>query len=228
MISKKVSILLFSMLLSVNAQLQETRSGLPCGEPVTDTRDGQIYSTILIGDQCWMAKNLNIGQIVSDFGQTDNGIIEKTCYGNNARNCHQYGGLYTWHEAMNWSTEDGHQGICPAGWRLPSRKDWKELVSHLGVDDAGQQMKVSRNNDPAWDGTNESGFSAIPGGVGHRSYFGRQGDWAVFWSSTEVDDDYAWFAQLDNYWYTAPPKYKILYIGDHFLKENGFSVRCIR
>jgi uncharacterized protein (TIGR02145 family) len=225
---QKITIFLIAIFLGVSAHPRDAHAEKSCGEPITDSRDGQVYPTVLIGNQCWMAKNLNTGQMVSDFQQKDNSLIEKSCYDNNPQNCDQYGGLYIWDEMMQWSKGDQPRGICPTGWRLPSRDDWQELSAWLGVEDAGQKLKVTHNQSPAWDGSNESGFFAIPAGVGHRSYFGRQGHWAIYWSSTEVDNDYAWFAQLDNYWYTAPPKYKILYIGDHFLKENGFSVRCIR
>jgi uncharacterized protein (TIGR02145 family) len=93
---------------------------------------------------------------------------------------------------------------------------------------ASQKMKVTKNHDPPWDGNNKSRFSAIPSGVGYKNNFGRLGHWAVYWSSDEFNDKYAWFAQLDNFWYTFPPKYKKLYLGNHFLKENGFSVRCLK
>ena len=225
--TKKIRVLIFGIIaLNIHVFSQNTIDSFKCGDTITDTRNGKTYPTLLIGEQCWMAKNLNVGIVVSDFNQLDNGIIEKTCYDNDPENCRIYGGLYTWHEAMNWETED--QGICPAGWYLPSREDWEKLVLELGKEDAGQHMKVTKEHNPPWDGTNSSGFTALPAGVGYKSHYGRIGHWALFWSSTQVDMDYAWFAQLDNFWYPAPPKYKKLYIGDHFVKENGFSVRCVR
>jgi uncharacterized protein (TIGR02145 family) len=219
---------LITFTIYVNGYSQPSSTEFQCGDVITDPCDGQIYPTVLIGDQCWMAANLNVGRVVSDLKQEDNGVIEKTCYNNNPQNCARYGGLYTWHEAMNWTTDEGSQGICPAGWRLPSKTDWEELVEFLGPEDAGQHLKVTRDHTPSWDGTNSSGFTALPAGVGYEAYFGRIEKWGVFWSSTQVDQDYAWFAQLDNFWYPAPPKYKKLYIGKHFVKENGFSVRCVK
>lgn len=208
--------------------VQPTNAAFKCGDAITDVRDGQVYPTVMIGIQCWIAKNLNIGEMVWDFYQDNNGIIEKTCYQNDPANCDIYGGLYRWDEAMGWSSEEGSQGICPQGWQLPTRSDWDQLRRFLGYVDAGQQVKVDAEHDPSWDGNNSSGFSALPAGVGHESYFGRKGHWSLFWTSTEADEDYAWFAQLDRHWYPAPEKYKIIYLGDHFRKTNGFSVRCIK
>jgi len=221
----------FGFLLILSHQIiiaQQGADAFSCGDLMTDPRDGQTYPTIKIGQQCWMAKNLNVGEMVPDFRQANNGVIEKTCYGNDPANCEVYGGLYTWQQAMDWNIGEGVQGICPPGWRLPSRADWDQLRRFLGYVDAGQQMKVDETNDPAWDGNNSSGFAALPAGVGHDSHFGRQGHWAIFWTSTEVDEDYAWFAQLDRLWYPAPEKYRVLYLGDHFLKQNGFTVRCLK
>ncbi len=207
---------------------QESQASFTCGDIFTDLRDGQRYPTVQIGSQCWMAKNLNIGVVVPDFMQSDNGLIEKTCYDNDPANCEIFGGLYTWGEAMAWTTTDGGQGICPPGWHLPARADWDLLRRFLGYVEAGQKMKVDNTNTPPWDGTNSSGFAALPAGVGHGKYFGRKGHWSLFWSSTQANDNYAWFAQLDKFWSPAPEKYKILHLGDNFLKENGFSVRCVR
>lgn len=219
---------LLLILIFGNLHAQAPAESFSCGGDLLDARDGQTYPTIKIGQQCWMAANLNVGSMVTDFQQADNGIIEKTCYANDPENCDLYGGLYIWHQAMDWQAGEGAQGICPPGWRLPSRTDWDQLRRFLGYVDAGQQMKVEATHDPAWDGNNASGFTALPAGVGHESYFGRKGHWSVYWSSTEAGNTHAWFAQLDRFWYPAPEKYKILYLGDHFLKSNGFSVRCVR
>ena len=184
-----------------------TLSGQDKSGMLLDPRDGKQYRTIEIGSQVWMAQNL-------DFGEHD-----KACYDHNPENCSQYGGLYTW-EAANQ--------VCPGGWHLPSREEWEELAGHLGIDDAGQKMKSSGDDPIPWDGTNESGFSALPSGAGNGEGFHRMGDWALFWSSTESEGQRAWFAQLDGYWYRSPPKYKNLYVGRYYLKSNQFSVRCIK
>jgi uncharacterized protein (TIGR02145 family) len=199
-----------------------------CGDVLKDPRDGREYKSVKIGNQCWMAENLNAGKQVPDHKQKDNEQIEKTCYENDPDNCLIYGGLYTWDEMMQYSTEPNVQGICPEGWHVPSKQEWELLVKTLGKNEAGQKMKVTKQDDPSWDGNNSSGFAALPSGAGNTRYFHRKGDWALFWSSSQEDDDYAWFSQLDGYWYPQPPKYKKLYIGNYYMKLNGFSVRCIK
>ncbi len=202
--------------------------GFVCGDDFTDPRDNQVYPTEKIGRQCWMAKNINMGKHVDDFNQQDNEVIEKTCYDNDKKNCAVYGGLYTWHEMMGRENQEGAQGICPDGWHVPTLEEWKSLKNYLGANQSGQKMKVTKGHEPSWDGNNKSGFSAIPGGAGYDDFFGRKGSWALFWASTSADEHHAWFTQLDGYWYPAPPKYPNLYIGDYYLKKNGFSVRCIK
>lgn len=199
-----------------------------CGETFTDPRDDKTYKTVRIGQQCWMAENINVGKMVEDHAQTDNGLIEKTCWGNDVFNCETFGGLYTWFEAMQYKDEERTQGVCPSGWHIPSRSEWEKLSSFLGDDSAGYYMKVPPDHDPAWDGNNASGFTALSGGGGYEGYFHRKGSWALFWSSTSNGEDRSWFTQLDNYWYPAPPKYHNLYIGDYYQKFNGLSVRCIK
>ena len=177
------------------------------GEKLVDLRNGETYQTVQIGEQVWMARNLNFGN------------ASKTCYDHNPENCLKYGALYTWEEALE---------VCPAGWHLPSKADWEILSKNLGVTDAGQKLKASPDDPIPWDGTNESGFNALPAGAGNGEGFHRMGDWALFWSSTESKHERAWFAQLDGFWYQAPPRYPNLYVGSYYLKTNQFSVRCIK
>lgn len=176
------------------------------GDVLVDLRDGQQYRTVYIGDQLWMAQNIN-------FGGT-----AKTCYDHDYDNCVSYGALYDWDEA---------QEACPATWHLPSQAEWTELSEYLGIEQAGQKLKASPEDSIPWDGTNETGFAALPAGAGNGEGFHRKGDWALFWSSSESDSERAWFAQLDGFWYTAPAKYTNLYLGSYYLKSNQFSVRCI-
>ena len=85
-----------------------------CGDNLTDSRDGKIYLTVQIGNQCWMAENLNIGEFIgSSVGQSDNDIIEKYCYDNNSTNCDTYGGMYTWDELMEYTSDSVNQGDMP-------------------------------------------------------------------------------------------------------------------
>ncbi len=175
-------------------------------EMLTDPRDGQQYLTVRIGDQHWMAENLNY----------DGGV--RTCYDRDPARCGEYGGLYSWEVATE---------VCPAGWHLPTHDEWIALSEFLGNDEAGQKMKAGSRDPVPWDGNNQSGFSAIPAGAGNGEGFHRMGDWALFWSATAYNGQRAWFAQLDGFWYPSPPKYKNLYVGWYYLKSNLFSVRCI-
>jgi len=87
---------------------------------------GGYYKTLLIGNKCWMADNLNIGTFIENAATTTNNLVtEKYCYDNNQTNCDIYGGLYQWNEAMQYSTVIGSQGICPDGWHIPSALEWQ-------------------------------------------------------------------------------------------------------
>jgi len=97
-----------------------------CPSSFIDPRDGQEYKAVMIGEQCWMAENLNIGTMV--YGdQQDNGIIEKYCYNNDTTFCEEYGAFYQWHEMMNWTSDTAGQGICPqiGNWHIPTDFEWK-------------------------------------------------------------------------------------------------------
>ena len=217
------------MLLSLVIGCSEPhKSEIPEEALLVDQRDGRTYKTVRIGAQVWMAENLNYGAVVKDCDQQDNGIVEKTFYENDSTIGAVHGGLYTWNEAMNWQNSETARGICPEGWHIPTLAEWQQLSQFLGVDSAGQQLKASKRDTIPWDGNNNSGFTAIPSGIAYQKYFGRKGHWAIYWTSTEYDSTYAWFAQLDGFWYPQPPKYKILYLGNYYLKENAFCIRCIK
>jgi len=116
-----------------------------CGQPFLDTRDGQTYNTVQIGDQCWFSENLNYGTYTQgDVHATDNGVVEKYCYNNNTDNCDTFGGLYTWREMMDLPNScettscaaqisSNHQGICPPGWHVPTDEEYKTLEMELGM-----------------------------------------------------------------------------------------------
>ncbi|GAB4296774.1 MAG: hypothetical protein Kow0068_21150 [Marinilabiliales bacterium] len=98
-----------------------------CGNDFVDTRDGTIYPTEYINNQCWMAKNLNIGiAIKSDKNQLNNNIPEKYCYNDNYEYCNYYGGFYQWNELMNYTQENND--ICPDGWHLATKEEWEEMT----------------------------------------------------------------------------------------------------
>jgi uncharacterized protein (TIGR02145 family) len=169
-----------------------------CGEDFIDPRDNQAYQTVQIGTQCWMAENLNTGSMITGAtSQTNNGVIEKHCYDDNTANCDTYGGLYQWDEMMQYLTIPGIQGVCPGGWRLPTDAEYCTLTLFLDptVDcgevgfsgtDVGTKMKATAGWSGGGNGTNTSGFTALPGG--YRSSggtFGGLTQGGIFWSSSE-------------------------------------------
>ena len=147
---------------------------------ITDSRDGKEYKTIKIGNQWWLAENLNIGVFVEitnkgeiHIDASNNGIIEKYCFLNNEANCDTFGGLYDWDEMMQYNPSDEGeigttQGICPDGWHLPTHTEWTTLTDYLGgITVAGGKLKEAGTrfwNTPNNNATNESGFTALPGG----------------------------------------------------------------
>ena len=159
-----------------------------CGNQITDSRDGQNYTTVQIGTQCWMAENLNVGTRIDGVNdQTDNSTMEKYCYDNDVANCDTYGGLYQWNEMMQYVTTEGVQGICPDGWYLPTNTDWTTLSSFLGGQYvAGNKMKSTSGWYDNGNGTNSSGFTGLPGGYRDgNGYFNSLTAYGVWWSSTE-------------------------------------------
>lgn len=157
-------ILYLLMLLIIISCLKGQKLELHEQSVFTDPRDGRTYKTVRIGDQVWMAENLNYGGVVADCDQRNNGIVEKTFYQNDSTLGAIYGGLYTWDEAMNYQKTEGSQGICPEGWHIPTLSEWRQLAQFLGADSAGQLLKASPNDPIPWDGNNRSGFTAIPSG----------------------------------------------------------------
>lgn len=177
-----------------------------CGQNYTDVRDGKIYNTVLIGSQCWIAKNLNVGtRIDGVVSAANNGNIEKYCVNNLESNCDIYGGLYQWNEMMQYVTSEGAQGICFPGWHLPTDSELKtlegtidsqygvgdpvwDLTGDRGLDAGGKMKEIGTTHwvFPNTGATNTSGFTALPGGARN-----TDGTWPGFqiygryWTSTE-------------------------------------------
>lgn len=138
-----------------------------------DARDGQAYKWVKIGEQVWMAQNLNY--------KPESG--NSWCYDNADTNCAKYGRLYDWETAM---------AACPAGWRLPDTADWNRLVETAGgYEVAGGALKATSG----WDeyqgqntnGTDVYGFSALPGG-NRTVYFDGIGRFSEWWTATEYSN----------------------------------------
>lgn len=204
------SLLALMLLFCASARSQDAE--------LVDQRDGKTYSTVKIGCQLWMARNLDYG-LCADTFEDQQGDVIKYCYNHETAHCEKYGGLYTWKTAKE---------VCPSGWHLPTVDDWEELSEFLGVTEAGQKLKATSKDVIPWDGTNESGFNAIPSGGGNGIQFNRLGQWAMYWAADESDSQRAWSVQLDGFWYPNPPKYKRMLIVPYYLKTNLMSVRCIK
>ena len=208
-----------------------------CGNPFIDSRDEQTYNTVLIGNQCWMTENMNIGTMINgNETMTDNGVIEKYCYDNNTTNCDEYGGLYQWNEMMLYTTTPGVQGICPTDWHLPTDTEWFNMehevdptitsgsIEWRGVDCGGKLKETNTTHwaSPNTGATNESGFTALPGGfcivsAGVFFYLGYEGYWL---SSTEYSATKAWYRSL------SFNNNKVN--RNSITKVSGFSVRCLK
>ncbi len=196
-----------------------------CGSQITYM--GQNYNTVLIGTQCWMKENLNVGTRINGYEEmSDNGTIEKYCYDNNVSNCYEYGGLYQWDEMMQYTTQQGTQGICPDSWHIPTDDEWTTLTDFLGGSSiAGGKMKEAGTahwNSPNTGATNSSGFTGLPGGYrgfssGSFDNLGNNGHW---WSSSEYSSSHAWGRCLsyNNYGVGRGTDYEVF----------GFSVRCVK
>jgi uncharacterized protein (TIGR02145 family) len=193
-----------------------------CGGATMVTFDGHTYALVAIGTQCWFAENLrsdnyrNGDAIPGDLNNsqwTSTGSGAQAVYNNDSGSLATYGRLYNWY-AVNDS-----RGLCPSGFHVPSDGEWTVLENALGGSSvAGTALKASS---PAWDGTNSSGFSALPGGYRYYGdgYFLEQGINGVWWSSSPFGT-YAWFRYLSS---GNSNVYR-----DSDLTRYGFSVRCVR
>jgi uncharacterized protein (TIGR02145 family) len=198
--------------------------------------EGQTYYTIQIGDQCWLKENLNVGTMISGAtAQSNNSQIEKYCYDDDPANCATYGGLYQWDEMMQYSTQQGAQGICPVGWHLPMDAEWCTLTQFIDPTvncnfigwsgtDGGTKLKSISGWISSGNGTDTFGFSAVPGGgIDSGGNFGGIGYTTSFWTSTQksyINPESAWFRSLDY-------NQNGINRGDPWIVD-GRSVRCLK
>ena len=184
---------------------------------VTDSRDGHIYNTVQIGDQCWLKENMNIGTRINGGynAQSNNGIIEKFCYDDDPNNCSTYGGLYEWNEAMQYATNSGAQGICPNGWHIPTESEVQILESTTVY---GNSLKAVGQGTGDGAGTNTTGFSGLLSGFFNGLYY-QYNRFTYFWNSTASYTYDNIFALVDNYKYFG---------GGSLDKVAGLFVRCIK
>jgi len=169
-----------------------------------DKRDKKIYKAIKIGEQWWMAENLNYKIAKGSW-----------CYDNKDSLCKKYGRLYDWNTA---------QKVCPKGWHLPSKDEWINLSNSLGDNEfAGGKLK----NTVEWavpntGATNESHFNALPSGARNykNSTFDYIQNYTYFWTSTLENNESSWASYLS---------FNFSKISTNFYyKKWGFSVRCVK
>ncbi len=235
-----------SQLASIPTTMVQTKSNsknTTSPETVTDI-DGNVYKTVRIGDQVWMAENLKVthyrnGDIIpnlikrNDWGNAMSGAY--CSYNNRDKVFNTYGALYNWH-----AISDARR-IAPVGWHVPTDAEWKELEMYLGMSKEevnknggikfgtieGGKLKeegTSHWASPNKGATNESGFNALPGGIrfGNQPLYLNLGSGASFWTATEIPN-YAHSAFSYGLWanssdITRAPTTKI----------SGISVRCVK
>lgn len=205
-----------------------------CSESFTDDRDGQSYSMVKIGEQVWMAENLNYaGAVDSDNGAA----LVSFCPDGDDRNCKKYGRLYTWEAA---------QKACPAGWHLPTAEEFDAMfMAVMAADVRGAAMAQAANvatigkllkSTSGWfkngNGTDAVGFAALPAGYmsaeestdGNSAVgkFDGIGGYAYFWSAT-TDAQEPTFAQYLFLDFSSPVAGL-----NSFDKNSARSVRCVK
>lgn len=201
----------------------------PAKGVLKDNRDGKTYKTVKLGNQTWMAENLNLH------------MEDSWCYERKTENCKKYGRLYTWKKAIK---------ACPEGWHLPSRTEWRDLVSYVSENSKSKvgnalrtkdEWKVKKKKKKIYDkhtgeaifldeyevintGTDDQSFSALPAGYASKDGgFDKIKEKALFWTSTKEKGKKSKKA------YT-----RVLEFGDEnfhenkYSTDNGFSVRCLK
>jgi uncharacterized protein (TIGR02145 family) len=157
---------------------------------ITGITSAQNFKTVKIADQLWMAENLNVNVPGSWYYNDDPTMGSK------------YGRLYSW---------DAANKACPAGWHLPSEKEWEQLIAFLGGEDvAGKHLKCG----------NSSGFNAVLGGLTSVGNYRLLDTYGTFWSSTSYDKDHAWYFYITSSGSGITKTY--------FTKNYGFSVRYVK
>jgi uncharacterized protein (TIGR02145 family) len=186
---------------------------------------GQSYKTVKIGDQTWMAENLNVAH--------NSGNGNSVCYNYQESNCGTYGRLYNWAAAMDLPSscnssscasqvQSNHRGLCPEGWHIPSDSEWTTLTDYVGGSSvAGKKLKATSGWDSNGNGTDDFGFSALPGGYRYSDGdFYNAGYYGNWWSASEYAAGYAYYRDMyyiggNAYWYGSDESY-------------GYSVRCVQ
>lgn len=194
---------------------------------VTDF-DGNVYKTVTIGTQVWLAENLKVTHfangdtipcITNDFGWSNTYQGAYCNYDNSESNSVSYGRLYNW-----YAVADG-RNICPGGWHVPTDAEWTVLTNYLsGESVAGGKLKEPGTThwlSPNTEATNETGFSALPSGTRNGSgSYSNSYNHGYWWTSVSQDSATAWSRNMN---YNHANVYR-----NYDPKTTGFSVRCIK
>jgi uncharacterized protein (TIGR02145 family) len=209
--------------------------------------DGKNYAIVHIGDQTWMAENLAWLPKVSTSSTGSDSLRHYYVYGYEdtivaaakaTLNYNIYGVLYNWPAAILEPAKENevkgrYRGVCPSGWHIPYDEEWKVLETNLGMNwhDAdsvylrnsggvGKIMKSSTGWNNEGNGSNASGFTALPGGYRNtHGGFTMMGDYGLFWTGTQ-SDTISWFRSLNR---ADTGVYRL-----KTLRSQGFSVRCLK
>lgn len=167
--------------------------------PVCIDIEDNNYKTRIFGEQTWMVENLRATKL------PDGTPIESFVYNNADSNEANYGRLYTWHQAMGSSTEEGVQGVCPDGWHIPTDEEWSVLIDNISnVDD--EIPNIKKHLELSYAGFYNNGFHGLESSVS-------------FWTSTEAHNN-AWKRYFNK---NLSKAFKY-----HENKQNAISIRCIK
>jgi uncharacterized protein (TIGR02145 family) len=188
-------------------------------------QEGNVYKTIAIGNQEWMAENLNTSIYRNgDPIQSSSNNFEWPSgawvyYNNDSNYACPYGKLYNWYACVD------PRGLCPVGWHVPSVEEWFLLTDFVGYVGAGDKMKSGADlwSSPSLATTNSSGFSGLPGGYKDGGYY-QMGGMGLWWSSNSgFDPERPAVCVLESF------SEQVLIESDDFgWKSNGYSIRCLR
>ncbi len=219
----------YQMLTAQPAELPEA-----CGMTISD-HQGNVYQTVRIGTQCWMAENMRCttSPTGKSWAQNPSYSFTEPMFASYyaVPKDNRYGLLYNWSSAMDLGVNEcfahtssiRHRGICPRGWHLPSSHEWNVLLKHLGgTREAGAVMKGGARmwRAPLVIKSDENGFSALPAGLYTENRMQDVGASAFFWSSSAYDELHAWQCGVFNH---NSDSYNCMEY-----KCYGCSVRCVK
>jgi len=202
-----------------------------------DERDGKRYVYVVIGEQTWMAENLNYAaegsKCASDSPQYPGLFLWLA--DNNTAYCDTYGRFYDWSTAMGLPSscnenicssqiQTKHRGVCPSGWHLPNEEDWEVMTAYIGgASTEGKKLKTTSGwndfNGPPRNGTDEYGFSALPGGMSFSNGGFDGANYGYWWGAIEGNFWNAYYRNMNGIDYAE-------WVWS--FKDNLYSVRCLQ